>query len=58
MQRVEFQFGGASKESACDVYGRVGVTDLLVDPLVLATGTDIGPQADQQTHTANLSSIG
>ena len=59
MQRVKRLFGGVSKAPACDAFGPLGVTDLPVGSLVLASGwTDIGPQADQQTHTENLPSVG
>lgn len=59
MQRVKSLSGGVSKSPAGDAFGRVGLTELLVGSLVLASGwTDIGPQADQQTHTENIPSIG
>lgn len=50
MHRVNSMFGGAAKESACEAYGRVGVTDLLAGSLGLPPGwTDKGatdsPQA-------------
>ncbi len=55
MQRVKSLFGGAPKESVCDAFGRVGVTDLLAAQFGLPPGwTDKGGQADQQAHTANL----
>jgi hypothetical protein len=50
MQRVKSQFGGAPKESACDAFGRVGVTDMLAGSIGLPPGwTDKGAQADAQT---------
>jgi hypothetical protein len=49
MHSVKSMFGGAPKESACDAYGRVGVTDLLASSLGLPPGwTDKGAPADQQ----------
>jgi hypothetical protein len=49
MHSVKSMFGGAPKESACDAYGRVGVTDLLASSLGLPPGwTDKGPPADRQ----------
>lgn len=55
MQRVKSLFGGTPKETVCDAFGRVGVTDLLAAQFGLPPGwTDKGAQVDQQTHTANL----
>jgi hypothetical protein len=51
MQRVKSLFGGAPKESACDAYGRVGVTDLLAAQFGLPPDwTDKSQQADPQAQ--------
>lgn len=51
MQRVKSLFGGAPKESACDAFGRVGVTDMLAAQFGLPPGwTDKGQQADAQAR--------
>jgi hypothetical protein len=55
MHRVKSMFGGAPKESACDDFGRIGVTDMLAGSLGLPPGwTDKGGQAAQQTQTSTL----
>jgi len=47
MQRVKSMFGGAPKESACDAFGRKGVTDMLAGKFGLPPEwTDKGGQVD------------
>lgn len=51
MHRLNSMFGGKAKEPACELFGRVGVTDLLASSLGLPPGwTDKGTEADQQTQ--------
>jgi hypothetical protein len=55
MHSVKSMFGGAPRESACDAFGRMGVTDLLAGSLGLPPGwTDKGGQEDQQTYATRL----
>ena len=54
MQRVKSMFGGAPKESACDAFGRKGVTDMVAGKFGFPPEwTDDGAQADLQAQATN-----
>jgi hypothetical protein len=54
MHRLKSKFGGAPKESACDAFGRKGVTDMVAGEFGLPPEwTDDGAQADLQAQATN-----